>query len=203
MATHQHAHPITDVIDPVCGMTISPDDAVGHVEHRGQTYYFCNESCLERFRANPDQFIRESSVAPVAAAPGATYICPMDPEVRQSEPGACPKCGMALEPDLSTTPAMRVEYTCPMHPEIVRDEPGACPICGMALEPRAIGLDEGPNPELVDMTRRFRIGAMLAAPIFLLAMSDMVLGPGLGGRIAMTWAKIGRASCRERVLRLV
>ena len=54
-------------------------------------------------------------------------------------PGACPKCGMALEPDLSDAAALtRVEYTCPMHPEIVRDEPGACPICGMALEPRVV-----------------------------------------------------------------
>src|SRR5918994_1789550 len=83
-----------------------------------------------------------------------------------------PVCGMALEPDLSTVPTMRVEYTCPMHPEIVRDEPGACPICGMALEPRTVGLEDGPNPELVDMTRRFWIAALLAAPVFLLAMGD-------------------------------
>jgi Cu+-exporting ATPase len=169
-------------------MTISPVDAVGHVEHRGQRYYFCCESCLERFSETPDAFL---SGAPPAAAPapaGVTYTCPMDPEVRQPNPGACRKCGMALEPDLSTMPAMRVEYTCPMHPEIVRDAPGACPICGMALEPRTVGLEEGPNPELVGMTRRFRIGALLAAPVFLLAMADMVLGMGLGGRIDVRWA---------------
>jgi Cu+-exporting ATPase len=94
---------------------------------------------------------------------------------------------MALEPDLSTVPAMRVEYTCPMHPEIVRDEPGACPICGMALEPRTVGLEEGPNPELVDMTRRFRIGALLGAPVFVLTMAEMVLGAGLGGRLDVRW----------------
>ena len=177
-----------EVVDPVCGMTIAPEDAVGSLEHRGQTYYFCNESCLERFRATPDAFL---GGLPQAAAPppsGTTYVCPMDPEVRQSHPGACPKCGMALEPDLSTMPTMRVEYTCPMHPEIVRDEPGACPICGMALEPRTVGLEDGPNPELVDMTRRFRIGAVLAAPVFLLAMGDMVFGMGLGGRINVAWS---------------
>lgn len=186
MATDQHVHPSSEVVDPVCGMTIAPEDATGHVEHNGQTYYFCNESCLERFRTNPAEFL--GSTPPAApAAPGTTYICPMDPEVRRSQPGVCPKCGMALEPDLSSAPAMRVEYTCPMHPEIVRDEPGACPICGMALEPRTVGLEDGPNPELIDMTRRFRVGALLAAPLFLLAMADMVLGPGLGGRIDLTW----------------
>jgi Cu+-exporting ATPase len=189
MATsHRHIDAAAEVLDPVCGMTISPADAVGHVEHKGQTYYFCSDQCLERFRATPEEFL--GGVAPVAPAPvpGTTYICPMDPEIRQPHPGACPKCGMALEPDLSTVPTMRVEYTCPMHPEIVRDEPGACPICGMALEPRTVGLEDGPNPELVDMTRRFRIGALLAAPVFLLAMGDMVLGMGLGGRINVAWA---------------
>jgi Cu+-exporting ATPase len=90
---------------------------------------------------------------------------------------------MALEPDLSTLPATRVEYTCPMHPEIVRDEPGSCPICGMALEPRTVTLEEPPNPELVDMTRRFWIGALLALPVFVLTMGDMVFGMGLGGRL--------------------
>jgi P-type Cu+ transporter len=185
-STHQHEHahetPEGEVVDPVCGMTISPADAVGHVDHAGKTYYFCNERCMERFSATPDAFLGGEPAAPAAVPAGVTYVCPMDPEVRQPGPGACPKCGMALEPDLSSAPAMRVEYTCPMHPEIVRDEPGACPICGMALEPRTVGLEEGPNPELVDMTRRFRIGALLAAPVFLLAMADMVLGAGLGGR---------------------
>src|SRR5688572_23310261 len=176
-----------EVLDPVCGMTIDPADAVGHVEHDGETYYFCNESCLERFQADPESFLGGAPSFDVAAPAGTAYICPMDPEVRQDGPGACPKCGMALEPDLSTAPVMRVEYTCPMHPEIVRDQPGACPICGMALEPRTVGLEEGPNPELIDMTRRFRLGALLGTPVFLLAMGDMVLGPGLGGRVDLRW----------------
>ena len=187
MATDQHVHTVTEVVDPVCGMTIDPADAVGHIDHQGHTYYFCNESCLERFRDNPDSFLGGTSVPAPAAPAGTTYVCPMDPEVRQQGPGACPKCGMALEPDLATVPTMRVEYTCPMHPEIVRDEPGTCPICGMALEPRTVTLDEGPNPELLDMTRRFRIGALLGAPVFVLAMADMVLGAGLGGRVDIRW----------------
>ena len=106
----------------------------------------------------------------------AVYVCPMDPEVRESKPGACPKCGMALEPETLTTPATRTEYVCPMHPEIVRPEPGSCPICGMALEPRTVSLEDEPNPELVDMTRRFWISAALSLPLLVLAMSDMLPG---------------------------
>jgi P-type Cu+ transporter len=88
-----------------------------------------------------------------------------------------------------------VEYTCPMHPEIVRDKPGPCPICGMALEPRTVTLKDGPNPELIDMTRRFQAAACLALPVVMLAMGDMVLGPGLGGRLDMRVANwIGMAA---------
>ena len=72
-----------------------------------------------------------------------------------------------------------------MDPEVRQDRPGACPKCGMALEPEEVTLEEGPNPELVDMTRRFWIAALLALPVFLLAMGDMVLGMGLGGRVDM------------------
>src|SRR5262249_28195910 len=165
-------------IDPVCGMTVDPLHAAGSYEYRGRTYYFCHPSCLERFAASPAEFVNDSgdSKAPeMRSAPGPRrYICPMDPEVQQEGPGACPECGMALEPDLSdpsTLSAMsRVEYTCPMHPEIVREAPGSCPICGMALEPRVVALDDAPNPELVDMTRRFWIAAALGAPVFLLTM---------------------------------
>ena len=65
-------------------------------------------------------------------------------------------------------------WTCPMHPEIVRDGPGSCPICGMALEPRIVTGEEGPDPELVDMTRRFWIGTALTVPLILAAMADML-----------------------------
>ncbi|MDC4203012.1 MAG: hypothetical protein MPW13_01185 [Candidatus Manganitrophus sp.] len=104
----------------------------------------------------------------------------MDPEVRQLGPGACPKCGMALEPAVIAPPATKTEYVCPMHPEIVRDAPGSCPICGMALEPRTVTVEEEVNPELVDMTRRFRISAVLTLPLVLLSMSEMIPGNSLG-----------------------
>jgi len=87
------------VIDPVCGMEVTPEDAAGSYQYQGQLYYFCNESCLEQFQANPREFLTPlSERAAPPADPGAIYTCPMDPEVRQAGPGACPKCGMALEP---------------------------------------------------------------------------------------------------------
>ena len=92
----------------------------------------------------------------------------MDPEVRESKPGSCPKCGMALEPATPSAPSVKTEYICPMHPEIVRDEPGSCPICGMALEPSTVTLEEEANPELVDMTRRFWICLYLPRRFFFL-----------------------------------
>jgi Cu+-exporting ATPase len=67
-----------------------------------------------------------------------------------------------------------VEYTCPMHPEIVQIGPGSCPKCGMALEPKVMTLDDGPDPEYVDMKRRFWISAVLTLPVFALAMGEML-----------------------------
>jgi len=76
----------------------------------------------------------------------------------------------------ATAPAMpgvAAEYTCPMHPEVIRNGPGACPLCGMALEPKTVSLVEEANPELDDMTRRFRIASVLTAPLLILAMAGM------------------------------
>ena len=106
------------------------------------------------------------------------YTCPMHPEIREPKPGACPKCGMALE---SVEPIVsgqsKMKWVCPMHPEIVRDAPGSCPICGMALEPKTISAEEEENPELIDMTRRFRVSAVLTIPLFMIAMRHYL--PGL------------------------
>jgi Cu+-exporting ATPase len=126
-------------------------------------------------RSNPRQGALPAAARPSAATSKAAneYTCPMDPEVRQQSPGACPKCGMALEPVVAAQPVTRTEYTCPMHPEIVRDGPGSCPICGMALEPRTIAVAEEKNPELSDMTQRFWVCAALTLPILLIAMADL------------------------------
>src|SRR5688572_29412047 len=176
-----------EVLDPVCGMTISPADAVGHVDYRGQTYYFCADSCLEQFKEDPERFLNPDRVAAPAtpADMAREYTCPMDPEVRQLGPGACPKCGMALEP-VDVTLLSRTEWTCPMHPEVVQDAPGACPICGMALEPRVVVLEES-NPELEDMTRRFWWSAAITAPMLAMMISEFLPGQPLQHAVPHGW----------------
>jgi P-type Cu+ transporter len=174
MAAQHHEHPrtSTEVIDPVCGMTIDPADAVGRVTHRGHTYYFCHQSCVDRFQADPDRFLEREQQPAAGADPDREYTCPMDPDVRQIGPGACPKCGMALEP-VEAAPLTTTEWTCPMHPEIVRSAPGSCPICGMALEPRVVTLEEH-NPELDDMTRRFWWSLAFTAPVLAFMLADFL-----------------------------
>ena len=179
--------------DPVCGMLVDTGKARHTFEHAGTTYYFCCGGCRSAFKHDPEAFLsRAREPQPLSpdhhhdlrhaldvkkpSTSGTAYVCPMCPEVRESEPVPCPSCGMALEPEVSVTALTTVEYTCPMHPEVVQDGPGACPVCGMALEPRTVAAGEAPNPELADMTRRFWIGAALALPVFGLAMSEMVLG---------------------------
>jgi len=100
----------------------------------------------------------------------------MHPEVVSDRPGACPRCGMALEPLAAPAAAGKTEWVCPMHPEVVRDQPGACPKCGMALEPRDVGTGEAENPELADMARRFWVGVVLTVPLLALAMADYIPG---------------------------
>jgi Cu+-exporting ATPase len=181
------------MIDPICGMEVEPGTAAGKHEHKGQTYYFCSQYCLGKFKEDPEKFLKSPASGHAAQSHShahehaahspqlnktepRTYVCPMDPEVRMPKPGPCPKCGMALEAEAPPAPAVKTEYVCPMHPEIVRSEPGSCPICGMALEPRTVTLEEEANPELVDMTRRFWACVVLSAPIAFLAMSDMMPG---------------------------
>jgi Cu+-exporting ATPase len=90
-------------LDPVCGMTIEEEDAVGSVVHEGTKYFFCNQSCLEQFQSDPARFLTttpsdRAARAAADAGPDVEYTCPMHPEIVQSGPGACPICGMALEP---------------------------------------------------------------------------------------------------------
>lgn len=82
--------------DPVCGMTVSPDSQY-HLVHGGQTYLFCSAKCQAKFQASPTRYVDTPKAQPLAAPDDVIYTCPMHPEVRQSTPGACPKCGMALE----------------------------------------------------------------------------------------------------------
>jgi P-type Cu+ transporter len=186
------------VKDPVCGMLVDPATAKHTAEHGGLDYFFCSPGCAAKFKADPEKYLKpkgpglvtigaiaschgssaigEDGPTPLGESAGATYVCPMCPEVREDKPVPCPKCGMALEQE---TPVLssRVEYTCPMHPEIGRSEPGNCLICGMALEPRAVTSEEKESPELTDMSRRFWVSLGLTAPLLIVAMAGMIPGP--------------------------
>jgi Cu+-exporting ATPase len=139
--------------DPVCGMKVDPAGAAGKVEHAGRTWLFCSAGCREAFSADPERYAASGSHASAASAARTAEV----------------EKGGGDEP---------TEWTCPMHPEIVRPEPGPCPICGMALEPRVVTAAEERNPELEDMTRRFRVALALTIPLLLLAMGGMF--PSLG-----------------------
>ena len=185
--------------DPICDMSVEPESAAGKFDYERETYYFCSVHCQKLFASDPAKYLSAAKARQKTSAvqhhhapaqpevPGGIYTCPMDPEVRQVGAGACPKCGMALEPLEVTAPSTKTEYVCPMHPEVVRDAPGSCPICGMALEPRVVTLAEEKNPELEDMTRRFWVGVVLSAPVFLVAMSDMIPGQPLHQVFSSRW----------------
>jgi Cu+-exporting ATPase len=129
-------------IDPVCGMRVKRDGAKHRFEYRGQEYLFCCARCRERFQADPENFLKPKATEPRRAEP-------MRPEPTVSE-GAI--------------------YTCPMDPQVRQVGPGSCPICGMALEPEQVTLEQGPDPELIDMTRRFWIALPLTIPVFVIEM---------------------------------
>src|SRR5664280_792932 len=106
MTTEHHHHDTPaagGVIDPVCGMTVDPHTAKHRAEHHGHSYYFCSAGCRSKFTADPQKYLGAREPEPVVA--GATYTCPMHPEIRQVGPGACPICGMALEPEIATAEA--------------------------------------------------------------------------------------------------
>ena len=222
-------------IDPICGMTVSPDTAAGRYDYNGETYYFCALSCLERFRADPEQVLRKKPLNLVTMPPPASTRkpLPMMKPVMQGE--IDPVCGMTVQPVSAAgshefqnktyyfcatscltkfrkdptyyliPPDQRVplhapvptggtvEYVCPMDPEVLETKPGACRICGMALEPKMVSAEETGNPELDDMSRRFWICLGPGALVMLIAMSDMIPGMPLhhqfGGAV-LNWVQL-------------
>jgi Cu+-exporting ATPase len=130
----------SDEIDPVCGMKVNPATSAHRHAHGGRLYHFCSVRCLTRFAEQPEKLLSLRGRTPPNSVAGAVYTCPMDPQIRQTQPGSCP-------------------------------------ICGMALEPAITGENTGPSPELIDMTRRFWIGAALSVPVVILEMGTHV--PGL------------------------
>ncbi|MGD9785005.1 MAG: heavy metal translocating P-type ATPase [Hyphomicrobiaceae bacterium] len=158
-APKQSGEPVADgkAIDPVCGMTVTIATAKHVYEHGGATFYFCNPRCKERFAADPARYLDPQAKAAAAA----------------TEAAAVPSA---------------TKWTCPMDPEIVRDGPGTCPICGMALEPMGIPpADAGPNPELVDFTRRLKLALPFTVALVIIAMGQHVglpVAEWLGPRVA-------------------
>ncbi len=213
-------------IDPICGMTVDPARAAGSHDHRGQRYYFCGLSCLERFKADPERALQPQLVS--SAKPTTRRPLPMMQPASAVMGAAAidPVCGMTVQPATAagsyeyqgktyyfcatsclakfraepihylTPPEQRiprvmpatsgevVEYICPMDPEVLETQPGACRICGMALEPKVVSLEDERNPELEDMTRRFWICLGPSLLVMLLAMADMI--PGLSLPQALT-----------------
>jgi Cu+-exporting ATPase len=142
-----------------------PGDTPLRVTFEGNTYLFCNPSCLERFRQDPRRYLKSSLSAPIAEPP---------------------------PPETAAVPPDRVEWTCPMHPQIVRDAPGSCPICGMALEPKT-PTAEAENPELKSMQRRFWASVVLSGPLVFVAMAHLLpfsWARGLGGSVARPWIEL-------------
>ncbi len=197
-----HSHSAAEVVrDPVCAMTVDPAAGKPTHEHGGHLYHFCATGCRDKFAAAPEDFVSTEDPVCGMSVDRATarhvakhegqrfYFCAAGCQQKfEAEPAKY----LAGRPAPEPMPAGTL-YTCPMHPEIVQEGPGDCPLCGMALEPMGIPAgDEGPNPELVDFTRRFWIGAVLTLPILLLAM-----GPHLGlplrvwlGEAAASWTEL-------------
>ncbi len=153
--------------DPVCGMRIDRTTARHMLKHEGTRYYFCCDGCQKSFEAEPQKYLNQTPFElPLPGAKAASVAIDDHPHAHRSHAVAGPG---------STAATVAADkWTCPMHPEIVRDGPGDCPLCGMALEPMVASLDDGPNPELVDFTRRFWVSLALAVPVLVLAMAPMV-----------------------------
>ena len=155
------------VLDPVCGMTVDTRTATHRHALGETTYYFCSAGCLGKFAAEPDRYLNPPD---------------SDPAVSHPAMGALPEA------------AAGSTWTCPMHPEIRRDAPGNCPICGMALELLEPSLEEGPNLELIDFTRRLWVSAILSIPLVVLAMGPELFGLRLLPMRLSMWVQLLLAS---------
>ncbi len=186
----------TTATDPVCGMQVSPEQAI-ESKYQGTSFYFCSESCQKRFDDDPAGVLAErakkeaeKSVAISGARSGASS---------QSGRSCCSgheAAPIALDSRPSSLDSDAV-YTCPMHLEIEQVGPGACPICGMDLEPKFVSAStESEDGQLQDMKRRFWIGVVLSVPLLAIAM-----GPMIGLRIndwvpasVMNWIQLALAT---------
>src|SRR5882724_892824 len=160
--------------DPVCGMTVDPAKAVAQLEHRGETYFFCAKSCAQKFAANPERYLSQSSTPSV----GVSTVC-------NSMKPATPREPMPEQ--------RQIRYTCPMHPEIVQFGPGVCAKCGMALEPMDITTQEPADHEYHSMRRRFWFSAIFSIPLLALDMFGAKLGLHPSGAVR-NWVEMSLAT---------
>lgn len=190
-AHHDHDHsccgghqPETAIVrDPVCGMTVNPQAGKPTVNHAGRLFHFCSTGCQTKFLKEPDAYLE--AIDPVCGMKvdraSAKHFLQHEGEKYYFCSASCmakfektPQNYLGDQPAPKAMPA-NTQYTCPMHLEIIKDGPGSCPICGMALEPMGIPTgDEGPNPELVDFTRRFWISVICSVPLLLITMGPML-----------------------------
>jgi Cu+-exporting ATPase len=191
-------------IDPVCGMSVKRETAKHRFSYKGQDYFFCGARCRERFEAEPEKFLRPKEPEPAAPAGAIDPVCgmtvnPATAKHRFSYKGqdyffCAARCRERFEAEPEkflrpkepepAAPAGAI-YTCPMHPEVRQVGPGSCPICGMALEPEQVSLDQAPDPELIDMTRRFWIALVLTLPVLVIEMGSHL---GLGHLVPPMWS---------------
>ncbi|MDZ5697861.1 heavy metal translocating P-type ATPase [Chelativorans sp. M5D2P16] len=203
---HGHAAPGAEVVtrDPVCGMTVDPEAGKPTAQHEGRTFHFCSESCREKFVKDPGSYIEATDPVCGMKVDRATarHFTRREGEAFYFCSAGCqrkfegePEKYLAPRPPVEAVAG--VQYTCPMHPEIIRDKPGSCPICGMALEPMGVPTGgEGPNPELIDFTRRLWVSAVLSIPLLLLTMGSMIglqIREWIGERSAI-WIELALAT---------
>lgn len=184
MSQHQQDSQATSTMvrDPVCGMTMDPNADKPALDYEGDTYHFCCTSCRDKFRHRPEDYLTASDpvcgmeVERARAAEAVNhrgrrhFFCSIHCAGRFREDPDTYVEGGAEEQALPGA-----QYTCPMHPDIVQEGPGSCPKCGMALEPMSPAQGEqGPNPELIDFTRRFWVSVAASIPIVLLTMGPMI-----------------------------
>ncbi|ACE93353.1 copper-transporting ATPase protein (plasmid) [Rhizobium etli CIAT 652] len=181
---HDRAGADTVIRDPVCGMTVDPEAGKPSLMHADRLYHFCSESCRTKFAAAPQDYLtaKDPVCGMTVDRSTAKHFLKVEGEKFYFCSAGC-KAKFEADPTAyrdGNRPAARPApkgtlYTCPMHPEVISDRPGDCPKCGMALEPMGIPpADEGPNPELVDFTRRLWVSAILALPLLALGMGPML-----------------------------
>jgi P-type Cu+ transporter len=134
-------------------MTVDPAKSAHRADHAGETFHFCSAGCKAKFISDPGRYLADKPPPEVAAPEGAIWTCPMHPQIRQAGPGACP-------------------------------------LCGMALEPEAQSLDDAPNPELVDFTRRLWVAGVLSIPLLLLSMGAEMFGLNLVSMPTSPWVQL-------------